>query len=176
MDELLSAALRFEQTHAPSLQGFLHWLRHSEETIKREPDNAGDAVRVMTVHGAKGLQARLVVLPDTNSAPQPDNKLLWTRDPGTGAALPFWVPRGELASRPTHRLSSAIRASLLEEQNRLLYVALTRASDRLVVCGWETRRPPPEGAWYGLCRQGFERAGATASPFELGWDGARLVI
>ena len=179
VDELLSAALRYEDAHPPSLQGFLHWLRHSEETIKREPDSAGDAVRVMTVHGAKGLQARLVVLPDTTSAPRFDDTLLWTRDPQTQTALPFWVPRGELACTPTHRLSAALREAQGEEQNRLLYVALTRARDRLLVCGWQSKRAPPEGNWYGLCRQGFERAGACPMPFDLGrggWDGERLVL
>ena len=176
VDELLAAALRYEDQHPPSLQGFLHWLRGSEASIKREPDSAGDAVRVMTVHGAKGLQARLVVLPDTNSAPKRDDTLLWTRDPQTGATLPFWVPRAELACTPSHRLSAAVRERQLEEHNRLLYVALTRASDRLVVCGWQNARPPPEGAWYGLCRQGFEQAGAVAEPFGLGWDGERLVL
>ena len=176
VDELLAAALRYEDQHPPSLQGFLHWLRGSEASIKREPDSAGDAVRVMTVHGAKGLQARLVVLPDTNSAPKRDDTLLWTRDPQTGATLPFWVPRGELACTPSHRLSAAVRERQLEEHNRLLYVALTRASDRLVVCGWQNARPSPDGAWYGFCKQGFERAGAVAEPFGLGWEGERLVL
>ncbi len=178
VDELLSAALRYEDNHPPSLQGFLHWVRHSEETIKREPDSAGDAVRVMTVHGAKGLQARLVVIPDTTGAPRMDDTLLWTRDPETKAALPFWVPRAELACTPTHTLSAVLRDALLEEQNRLLYVALTRASDRLLICGWQTQRPAA-GAWYELCRQGFERAGAVRAPFTLeqgGWPGERLLL
>lgn len=176
VDELLSAAQRYEDGHPPSLQGFLHWLRNSEETIKREPDSAGDAVRVMTVHGAKGLQARLVVIPDTTAAPRPDDKLLWTRDPITGASLPFWVPRSELASNPTRRLGVAARRASIEEQNRLLYVALTRASDRLLVCGWQPGRAMPEGAWYELCRRGFEAAGAVSVPSGLGWEGERLVI
>nr|WP_321984443.1 double-strand break repair helicase AddA [uncultured Lichenicoccus sp.] len=176
VDELLAAALRYEAAHAASLQGFLHWIRTSEETIKREPDSAGDAVRVMTVHGAKGLQARLVVLPDTLSTPPSDETLLWTRDPLTGLELPFWVPRAELASLPTRALAARLREASIEEQNRLLYVALTRASDRLVVCGWAGRSEPPEDCWYELCRRGFERAGALPAPFEAGWAGERLVI
>ena len=182
VDELLSAALRHAETHPPSLQGFLHWLRRSEETVRREPDSAGDAVRVMTAHGAKGLQARLVVLPDTTAVPPTDENLLWS---GTGGgegrmALPFWVPRAELGSAPTRRLRDRIRAAAEEESNRLLYVALTRAADRLVVCGWEPgRKPggePPPGAWYPLCRQGFEAAGAVPRPFALGWPGEMLVL
>ena len=180
VDELLAAALRYEAAHAASLQGFLHWIRSSEEFIKREPDSAGDAVRVMTVHGAKGLQARLVVLPDTLSSPPGDETLLWTRDPLTGVALPFWVPRAELASLPTRALAALLREAAAEEQNRLLYVALTRASDRLVVCGWGAKRTLPENCWYELCRRGFERAGAVADPFEAAsgttWPGERLLI
>ncbi len=176
VDELLSAALRYEESHPPSLQGFLHWLRSSEETIKREPDSAGDAVRVMTVHGAKGLQARLVVIPDTTSAPKLDDKLLWTEDPRTGAALPFWVPLKEMVCTPTRPLSAAIRRGMIEEQNRLLYVALTRASDRLLICGWQPGKAMPEGAWYELCRRGFVLAGAVRAPFAGGWEGDRLVI
>ncbi|WP_419728069.1 double-strand break repair helicase AddA [Lichenicola sp.] len=181
VDELLSAALRHADTHPPSLQGFLHWLRRSEETIKREPDTAGDAVRVMTAHGAKGLQARLVVLPDTTSIAPTDENLLWS-DAG-GLTLPFWVPRADLGSAPTRRLRDRIRQAAHEESNRLLYVALTRAADRLVVCGWEPGRKSATGAsrlppacWYELCRQGFATAEASAEPFGLGWPGVRLVL
>ena len=184
VDELLSAALRHAETHPPSLQGFLHWLRRSEETVRREPDSAGDAVRVMTAHGAKGLQARLVVLPDTIAVPPTDENLLWSEVGGDSQedamALPFWVPRAELGSVPTRRLRDRIRAAAEEESNRLLYVALTRAADRLVVCGWEPgRKPggePPPGAWYPLCRKGFEAAGAAPRPFALGWAGEMLVL
>ena len=180
VDELLSAALRHAETHPPSLQGFLHWLRRSEETIRREPDSAGDAVRVMTAHGAKGLQARLVVLPDTTAILPSDETLLWNEAGLSGLALPFWVPRAELASAPTRRLRDRIRSAAEEESNRLLYVALTRAADRLVVCGWEPGRKPggtlPPGCWYELCRRGFEATGAVAEPFGLGWPGERLVL
>ena len=110
VDELLSAALRYAESHPPSLQGFLHWLRRSEETIRREPDAAGDAVRVMTAHGAKGLQARLVVLPDTTATPPVDENLLWNAT-GPDSVLPFWVPRAELGSAPTRRLRDRIRAA-----------------------------------------------------------------
>ncbi len=179
VDELLSAALRYAETHPPSLQGFLHWLRRSEETIRREPDAAGDAVRVMTAHGAKGLQARLVVLPDTTATPPVDENLLWNAT-GPDSALPFWVPRAELGSAPTRRLRDRIRAAAEAESNRLLYVALTRAADRLLVCGWEPGRKGggalPPGCWYELCRQGFAAAAAETRPFALGWPGDRSVL
>ena len=176
VDELLSAALRFEETHAISLQGFLHWLNASDETVRHEPDASANMVRVMTAHGAKGLQARLVILPDTVATPRSDTAILWERDRATKLDIPIWVPRRELVTDTTASLQEKIRLAAAEEYNRLLYVALTRASDRLVVCGWEPRRGIPDGCWYDLCRQGFTGAAATVQPFDLGWEGDSLVL
>ncbi|MCE2564997.1 double-strand break repair helicase AddA [Komagataeibacter sp. FNDCF1] len=176
VDELLSAALRFEEAHAISLQGFLHWLTASEETVRHEPDASANMVRVMTAHGAKGLQARLVILPDTIAAPRSDTNILWETDRKTGLDIPIWVPRRELGTDVTAALQDKIRLNAAEEYNRLLYVALTRASDRLVICGWEPGRGMPDGCWYDLCRQGFESAGAAPEPFDLGWEGESLVL
>ncbi|MDT8870083.1 hypothetical protein RAA17_00055 [Komagataeibacter rhaeticus] len=90
VDELLSAALRFEEAHAISLQGFLHWLNASDETVRHEPDASANMVRVMTAHGAKGLQARLVILPDTIATPRSDTNILWAADDVTGLDIPVW--------------------------------------------------------------------------------------
>ncbi|MCQ8242012.1 UvrD-helicase domain-containing protein [Rhizosaccharibacter radicis] len=174
VDELLGAALRHADSHPASLQGFLQWLRQSVADVKREAEAAGDAVRVMTAHGAKGLQARLVVMPDTTSQAPSDEKLLWTG--ADDLPLPLWVPRNELLSPPTRRLRDLIRDRARRESNRLLYVALTRAADRLVVCGWDTRKPRPADCWYELCRRGFEAAGAETQPFPGGWNGETMVI
>ncbi|GEB38469.1 double-strand break repair helicase AddA [Gluconacetobacter liquefaciens] len=176
VDELLSAALRYESLHPASLQGFLHWLRASQETVKREPDAAADMVRVMTAHGAKGLQARLVILPDTVGAAKYDGGIVWGRDDVSGLEVPVWVPRAEMGVDVTGALQRTIREAAAEEYHRLLYVALTRASDRLVVCGWQQKRTVAEDCWYSLCRQGFEQAGAEERPFDLGWEGTRLVL
>ncbi|MBV1833959.1 double-strand break repair helicase AddA [Novacetimonas pomaceti] len=176
VDELLSAALRFEETHVLSLQGFLHWLHASAETVKREPDASADMVRVMTAHGSKGLQARLVILPDTVGTPRFDSGLLWARDGQEGLEIPLWVPRRELGTGVTQELQEHLRLAAVEEYNRLLYVALTRASERLVICGWEPRRGVPEDSWYDLCRQAFEAEGAKREPFAMGWPGETLVI
>ena len=82
VDELLNAALTYARTHPPSLQGFLHWLRRSATTVKREQETQGAVVRIMTVHGAKGLQAPLVILPDTTALPPEDGTVLWARGSG----------------------------------------------------------------------------------------------
>ena len=73
----------------------MHWLRRSGATVKREAEGAGGAVRVMTVHGAKGLQAPLVILPDTTALPPDDEPFAWSADPGTGVEVPLWAPRKE---------------------------------------------------------------------------------
>jgi ATP-dependent helicase/nuclease subunit A len=155
VDELLNAALSFGRTHPPSLQGFLHWLRRSGAEVKREAEGAGSLVRVMTVHGAKGLQAPLVILPDTTALPPDEGSILWAPDAETGRAVPLWSPRRELRCNTVQHLRDAAAQRRTEEHNRLLYVALTRAEDRLVVCGWQTRRALNDACWYRLVERGF---------------------
>ncbi len=173
VDELLSAALLHATAHAPSLQGFLHWLRQSGAEVKREAEAAGDTVRIMTVHGAKGLEAPLVILPDTTGLPPDDRDLAWAHDPGTGADLPLWRPRRELRCSVVEQRRAETEAARLREYHRLLYVALTRARDHLLVCGWALRREQ-EGCWHDLVSQGMQRLGATPSDFSA-WPGQALI-
>jgi ATP-dependent helicase/nuclease subunit A len=169
IDELLNAALRYTKIHPPSLQGFLQWLRRSGAEIKREAEAAGDQVRILTVHGAKGLQAPLVILPDTTSLPKDDDELLWGNDPLTGLDVPIWAPRADFHCESTRRLRDVARQKRREEYNRLLYVALTRAEDRLVVCGAKPRNGAPnEACWYNLIARGFSRL-VDVSEGEAAW-------
>ncbi len=147
------------------MQGFLHWLRRSAAEVKREQDVAADAVRIMTVHGAKGLQAPLVILPDTTALPPEEGGLLWANDPASRRAVPIFSPRRELRCAAAQSLRDAASARRMEEHNRLLYVALTRAEDRLVICGWQTARTMADSCWYRLVERGFERL-ATQHPVE----------
>ena len=179
LDELLNAALAYTATHPPALQGFVHWLRRSGAEVKREAEGAGGAVRVMTVHGAKGLQAPLVILPDTTALPPEDDAFHWAQDPATGADLPLWSPRKELRCAAVQRAQDAERDRRLREYNRLLYVALTRAEDRLLVCGWQTKRGVPGDSWYRMAERGFQALDATSEPFGAvpgAWDGPRLLL
>ena len=165
LDEFLNAALGYERIHGPSLQGFLAWLGASEAEIKRDLDQRGrDEVRVMTVHGAKGLQAPIVILPDTLQAPTLVPKLLWTQD-----GLPLWSGRD--GGAPVHDLARQAAADRRDEEyRRLLYVALTRAEDRLYVCGWATRRAAPPGNWHELTAAGLAGSGKAAQ-FDFPGDG-----
>jgi ATP-dependent helicase/nuclease subunit A len=165
VDELLNAALTYAGRHPPSLQGFLHWLRRSGAEVKREAEAAGDLVRIMTVHGAKGLQAPLVIVPDTSALPKDDGSIVWADDALTRRTVPLWAPRKEFRCEALDRLREAGRRRQMEEHNRLLYVALTRAEDRLLVCGWSGAHAPKDECWHSLVRRGLEVAQAEAEPF-----------
>ena len=153
IDEFLNAALDYERRHASSLQGFLQWLRSGEAEVKRQLDQRGrDEVRVSTVHGAKGLEAPVVILPDTASAPaHPSRRQALYRDGG----LLLWPPstnRDRIDPVSEALLDKADREDE-EEHRRLLYVAMTRAADRLVVSGWNNSgRKLPDDCWYNAIR------------------------
>jgi ATP-dependent helicase/nuclease subunit A len=100
IDEFLALALAYEREHVPSLQGFLHWLANGAVEVKRELDEgARDKVRIMTVHGAKGLQAPIVILPDTTQLPQARPNLLWLRTAMGRAATCCLVAAQSLMNR-----------------------------------------------------------------------------
>jgi ATP-dependent helicase/nuclease subunit A len=173
VDEMLAAALTYQEQHAPSLQGFLHWLRQSAAEVKREQEAAGGVVRIMTAHGAKGQEARLVILPDTTGLPPPERGIDWATDPLTGRAVPLWAPRKELHCRAIAGLRAAAAARQMEEHNRLLYVALTRAQDRLLIAGASPARPLSDVCWYRLVAQGFDLLEPESAP-HVHWDGPVL--
>ena len=166
IEEFLSLSLSYERVSPPSLQGFLHWVRAGAAEIKRELDRAEGAVRVMTVHGAKGLQAPVVFLPDTLQPPTQDEALLWPD------GLVLWPPRKALEDPFSAAMRAAARAERDREYRRLLYVAMTRAEDRLYVAGWRGDKTPPSGNWYELIRAGLEGV-AEAAEFPEG-KGLRL--
>lgn len=154
IDELLNAAQEFCRRQAPSLQSFLHWLTASEAEIKRELDQGGGQVRIMTVHAAKGLEAPIVFLPDTANAPRAREmpRLLWS-----AAGAPLYLSRRPQAGA-ARQLWDEARQKQMEEYRRLLYVALTRAADCLYIGGWESGRGKGESAkdsWYALTRRGL---------------------
>ncbi|HTT80413.1 MAG TPA: double-strand break repair helicase AddA, partial [Stellaceae bacterium] len=179
IDEFLAQALLYEREHVPSLQGFLRWLVAGKIEVKRDfGERLRDEVRIMTVHGAKGLEAPVVVLPDTMQLPDRGPALIW----GAADGLPLWRPRGNLAAPAYVAERQALRRRQLQEYRRLLYVALTRAEDRLYVCGWQTQRTTREAAsWHALCAAGWS---GLAEPFAFdarplvgerdGWQGEGL--
>jgi len=171
VDEFLELALAHEATHPPSLQGFLAWLGEGGSEIKRETEAGQDSVRIMTVHGAKGLQAPIVVLPDTTAVPGRDDPVLWHND-----TVPFWAPRREARGPEFDALLDLERAADAAERRRLLYVALTRAEDRLIVCGAAVRGNTPNAAsWYEEVKAGLARLGERVGRHDFDstpWAGA----
>jgi ATP-dependent helicase/nuclease subunit A len=147
LDEFLNLALDYERREIPSLQGFIAWLRAARAEVKRDMEIARDEVRVMTVHGAKGLEAPVVILADTMtqpSGPRPP-RLLELPD---GAVI--WAGRKDDDVPPVAAARQAALSEAEDEYRRLLYVAMTRAADRLIVCGADGERQRPKGCWYDL--------------------------
>ncbi len=177
IEEFLALALAYGRTHPPSLQGFLHWVQDGRAEIKRDFEQGRDEVRIMTVHGAKGLEAPVVFLPDTMRKPRGRDPLVWLeeeRTDGIGRVEGLlWPGRASREDPLTREARARARAAQEEEYRRLLYVAMTRAEDRLYVCGWQGRDKPPDDCWYALVRSGLEDLKGV-QPFETP-EGAGLV-
>jgi len=160
IDELVNAAHAYSAGAAASLVGFLHWFDAGDGELKREAEGPGGLVRVMTVHGSKGLQAPIVILADAADDP----------DRGLGAALELAEPRPAGLEHIYHeataiplpplrkdeRLGRIAEAEVTaakeerEEHWRLLYVAMTRAEEALFVTGSLGAREtePAPDSWY----------------------------
>lgn len=162
IDEFMSLALDFERDHAPSLEGFLHWVAVGETTVKRDLEQAGGAVRVMTAHGAKGLQAPIVFLADSGRlpAPQLQDRLRWTKTEND-ADVALWPAFKDNEVSLTTEASDRTRLEIEREYRRLLYVAMTRAEDRLYMTGWRGKREPDDACWHALVEAGLRRAADT---------------
>ena len=173
LDEFLRLAQEFEREHPPSLQGFLHWIGSGRAEIKRDMEQGRNEVRLMTVHGAKGLEAPIVVLPDTNQTPQARGGLLEISPAGPSASpdLPLLVWRGNSKTLEVGPLAAA-RAAIDREEDaeyrRLLYVALTRAEERLIVAGWDVKAQGAGRSWYDLVAAGFDRIAEAETVTEPG--------
>ncbi len=155
LDEFLNLALDYEQRETPSLQGFIAWLRAASISVKRDMEMTRDEVRVMTVHGAKGLEAPVVILADTTTQPAgghaPRLMSLPMDRAVPGAAAPLvWAGAKADDVAAVEDARTRARKAAEDEYRRLLYVAMTRAADTLVVCGVQGRTKIPDGCWYHL--------------------------
>ena len=156
LDEFLNLALDYERRETPSLQGFVAWLRERAAEVKRDMEIARDEVRVMTVHGAKGLEAPVVILADTMTpppGPRPPRLLELA-----GGASDLGGTQGRRRAAASRPLATARSSEAEDEYRRLLYVAMTRAADRLIVCGADGRDQAAGSCWYDLVREPLEAA------------------
>jgi len=156
IDEFLKLAASFEREQPPSLTAFLAMAESLDLSIKRDMESAGGAVRVMTAHAAKGLEAKIVFLPDTCGAPsgKHDPKLHVFGE--ADEAVLLWSLGKDSDPSALKELRDAHRRDELRESQRLLYVALTRAEERLYICGAHGVKGRAEGCWHDAIRQALE--------------------
>ncbi len=161
IDELLTNAIEYERGETPSLERFLAWFGRGDFEVQRDPSAPTNAVRVMTVHGAKGLEAPYVILADA------------TTDPAKlgGVSSVVDLPIGDVGNAPVIRPRKAERVSPfdevmadqdkldLQEHWRLLYVGLTRAKERLVIAGLDKGKIV-EGSWHAMVTRALVALGA----------------
>ncbi|WP_298302958.1 double-strand break repair helicase AddA [uncultured Erythrobacter sp.] len=165
IDELLNAAFAYQSAHTPSLAGFIEWFDAGTTDLKRDADDAGGQVRVMTVHGSKGLQAPIVILADATGDPGTSGDLALADDPlGSGGELAREVPLPALAKDervgPVEEAQEQSESAAMQEHWRLLYVAMTRAEEALFIGGSLGPRRAEKGAhedsWYARLEPLFD--------------------
>ena len=173
LEELLQRALKPSPHVAATLQRFLRDIELDASQVKRELEAETGSVRVMTVHGAKGLEAPVVILPDCTSevADKPEEGLIFDSEGG-----PFYSRRSGDDDAAVRKARAAHEQRMLGEHWRLLYVAMTRARDRLIVCGAQygnAKAGEAEHCWRMAVQEALQRIGATPCETPFG-EGLRL--
>ncbi len=179
IEELVATALAFEREEVASLDRFLAWFGQGEVEVKRDPAAPSNAVRVMTVHGAKGLEAPLVILADATHDPDKvggTSPVLEVPVPGIGK-IPVIRPRKDECAPIFRALIDFARDSGREEHWRLAYVGLTRAAERLVIAGVKPKRDVPQLSWHAAAGQAMQAIGAASVEIDgwgpgLVWEGS----
>lgn len=172
IDALLGQALAYERTEVPSLTGFLEWMQADNLEIKRQIDSASDQIRVMTVHGAKGLEAPIVILPDTGLKKNDvKSEIITFTD------TPIWKPNAAEMTRSIAAEIDLLKEAQTQEGLRLLYVAMTRAEKWLIIAA--AGDLGKEGSWYQMADGALRHLNAVSfieGPAhglrheEAGWD------
>ena len=162
INAFMAQTLAYERNEVPSLSGFLQWMETDSLEIKRQMDNAGDRIRVMTVHGAKGLEAPIVFLPDTAQRPlRMNDTFLVDQDRAVWSVAKARLPKA------AHRLRNAWEAAQRAERDRLLYVAMTRAEKWLIV-GAAGDLGKNGDCWYAQVAHGMAQCGQVDHVFDFG--------
>ncbi len=162
LEEFLTICLAYERTQPGTLKHFIKWFITGNSEIKRDMDS-GDGVRIVTVHGSKGLQSRGVFLIDTVNTPKSDKTCYI---PGCNGALPVWVwtARAVAEYSPEYSGLSAVSGrATIAESFRLLYVAMTRARDELYIYGFCKYKNAPELSWHNALWRVLHDAPGTVS-------------
>ncbi len=152
--EFLTLALDYEQRYGTSLAGFLDWFAEGETEIKREMEKGSGKLRIMTVHGAKGLESPIVILADAaDDPPKSRSKSLRITREGPERGLHIFLPKTQMKTDVIETLKQEEKAQGIQEKMRLMYVAMTRAADELYICGSHNDRNVSEESWYHNIRE-----------------------
>lgn len=143
IEEFLTICLSYERTQPGTLKHFLKWFITGNSEIKRDMD-AASGVRIVTVHGSKGLEAPVVFLIDTTRMPKSENIL---PIPSKNRSVWLWAPRSSISEQFTDAEENLMQTRI-EEYYRLLYVAMTRARDELYIYGYTTNKTAPDKSWH----------------------------
>lgn len=163
IDALLSLALEYESRQTPSLTGFIGWLESDDVIVKRQIDAMGGQIRVMTTHGAKGLESPIVILPDTGEKRAGREREITLSQDG----IPLWrMPKDQRSDVMKSALTRDKTAEMLENQ-RLLYVALTRAEKWLILCGSGSIKDLGD-SWYRQVELGMDNLNSQSMEFPVG--------
>ncbi len=154
IDALLSQALAYERSDVPSLTGFLIWMETDDLDVKRQMGSAGNLIRVMTVHGAKGLESPIVILPDTGPRRPPPNDEIMVAD-----KTPLWRINSAEMPDTLKKVQDEARQKQMNERLRLLYVALTRAEKWLIVAA-AGNLDKQGNSWYQMVEAAMNDANA----------------
>ncbi|MBR1948282.1 MAG: double-strand break repair helicase AddA [Alphaproteobacteria bacterium] len=173
IDEFVNLTLDFEREHIPVLQLFVEWFEADEVEIKRDLEqNDNNAVRLMTVHGSKGLQAPIVILPDTTRVKGISKDARWFKD---GELLLYPLSKDCYTEKCCNLVDEEKRLAL-EEYHRLLYVAITRAEECLCVCGYKKKNKPNEESWYELFKNAFSSLGVEEKDGVVSYNVEQLIV
>jgi len=156
IDEFLNTALIFEQNNVPNLQEFLVQQQSNTAQIKRELDDAGNMVRIMTIHGAKGLQAPIVIMPDTIRSASGVKKEHVLLPHQTGNDYPYFCPTSKGLPPSCEKALNQWEQKQDEEYRRLFYVAATRAESELYIGGYFGKNRPKKESWYDYAEYAFD--------------------
>lgn len=149
----LDLALIAANINTPNLHLFIDYIENKAQSVKREFDQNDDGVKVMTIHGSKGREAPIVILPDTTRTAKSDNDNLYY---DSESKIPFWTPNYAFKTDFIKTLNEQEKAKQAQEDQRLLYVAMTRPRDRLILCGHQSgasKKGYSDNCWYDY----FER-------------------
>ena len=163
LDVFLDQALEYEHSQVASLTGFLSWVSGGAETIKRSLHASSNKIRIMTIHGAKGLESPIVILPDTGT------KKNAIRDEIINfSGYPLWKSRSQERSIQEQAQINNIKEQQELERLRLLYVSMTRAESWLIICGSGNQNPTDGGSWYHLVQNGLQNTTFTSTKIDNG--------